>query len=81
MRGRGLNPVHAVADPSRRYNGNGVAVITSLSTDDTERPIHLRGVKADEPRRYVLLDLTEDEARKVAADILSLLEARRGLTP
>lgn len=80
MRPRQLKPIEAHADPSRPYNGNGVPVITSLSTElDELRPIHLRGRVDGDERRLVVLHLTEAEALKVAADIVSLLEARKGL--
>jgi hypothetical protein len=67
-------PVLATADGSHRLNGTGVAVITSLSMESTMRPITLRGQVADESDRLVFLWLTPDEARKVAADIVSLLD-------
>lgn len=68
---------YGYADGSSRHSETGVAVITSVSLYEIDRPVTLRVRLEREPDRPIFVELTEDEARKMAEDVLSLLRERK----
>jgi hypothetical protein len=64
--------IDAIADERRA--SNGVAVVASVQTlPETRKPYHVRGVSfTDKTERHIDLRLTDDEARKLVEDWVSM---------